>query len=165
MPQIKLEIRTEEIDEILGKTPNRIIRWGVSLIFLIVLILLIGSWFFKYPDFISSTIEITTTNPPADVKAKVSGKIDSIFVANNEIVKSSQILAIIETPANYEHIKLLSILLDSISTALNKKDSIRPPENLMNKPLNLGELQTSFSIFLSAYNSLANYLRLAYYSK
>lgn len=165
MPIDQINIRTEEIDEILGKTPNKIIRWGVSVIFMVVMLLLIGSWFFKYPDFISSTIEITTLNPPADVMAKANGKIDSIYVKNNETVNSNQILAIIETPANYEHIKLLSRLLDSLNLILIKEDTIKPLVRLMTNPLDLGELQTNSSVFLSAYNNLANYLHLAYYSK
>jgi len=66
MPIDQINIRNEEIDEILGKTPNKIIRWGVTVIFLIIIVLLTGSWFFKYPDFITSTIEITTLSPPAD---------------------------------------------------------------------------------------------------
>lgn len=165
MPIDQLNIRTEEIDEILGKTPNKIIRWGVSLIFSIVVILLIGSWFFKYPDFLSSTIEITTINPPANVIAKTNGKIDSIYVRNNETVNSNQILAIIENPANYEHIKILSKFLDSLDLVFIKKDTVNFQKRVNLETLDLGELQVNYSAYNTAYNNLANYLQLSYYNK
>lgn len=165
MPLDQLNIRTEEIDEILGKTPNKIIRWGVTVIFLIVIILLIGSWFFKYPDFIASTIEITTLNPPADVVSKATGKIDSIYVSNNELIKNNQVLAIIENPADYSDIKLLKSHLDSIGHNFINRDSIPVSSFFLQKEMELGELQPNFSLFVSAYSNLANYLQLDYYAK
>ena len=74
MPAPQIYIRTEEIDEILGKTPNSIIRWGVTVILVVVMVLLTGSWFFKYPDKVTGEIEITTRNPPAVVVSRSTGK-------------------------------------------------------------------------------------------
>ena len=48
-----IEIRSEEMDEILGKSPTWMLRRGVLLLFFIVLAILIGSWLFKYPDIIN----------------------------------------------------------------------------------------------------------------
>ncbi len=41
----KIEIRSEEVQEILGATPRWIIRAGISVILAVVVALLIGSWF------------------------------------------------------------------------------------------------------------------------
>ncbi|HES59568.1 MAG TPA: HlyD family secretion protein, partial [Caldithrix sp.] len=60
----KIEIRSDEVQEILGFIPHWIIRGGISVIFFIIILLFIGSWYFKYPDVISSNIIITTQNPP-----------------------------------------------------------------------------------------------------
>nr|NQU88864.1 HlyD family efflux transporter periplasmic adaptor subunit [Bacteroidota bacterium] len=165
MPLNQINIRTEEIDEILGKTPNKIIRWGVSVILVVVVVLLTGSWFFKYPDFINSTIEITTPNPPADVVAKATGKIDSIYVENNELVKTNRILAIIENPADYSDIKLLNSWLDSLGQNFIHKDSIHVSGFFLQKEMVLGELQSNFSFFISAYNNMSNYFQMGYYTK
>lgn len=165
MPLNKIEIRTEEIDEILGKTPNKIIRWGVTVIFLIVIVFLIGSWVFKYPDFIASTIEITTLNPPADVVSKAVGKIDSIYVTNNESIKSNQILATIENPTDYADFTYLISCMDSLGHNFGKLDSIYLSDLFLQENMELGELQTNFSIFASAYTSYNNYLKLGYYNK
>ncbi|OQX79310.1 MAG: hypothetical protein B6D61_03800 [Bacteroidetes bacterium 4484_249] len=120
MPLNKIEIRTEEIDEILGKTPNSIIRWGITVIFVIVVFLLIGSWFFKYPDFINSNIEITTTNPPAEIIAKTSGKLEYIFVTDNQYVSKGDILAVIQNPAQYNDIAKLISIMQQASTLVGK---------------------------------------------
>ncbi len=165
MPLDQLNIRTEEIDEILGKTPNKIIRWGVTVIFLIVVVFLIGSWFFKYPDFIASTIEITTLDPPADIVSKAVGKIDSIYVTNNESIKYNQILAIIENPANYGDVKYLVSSLDSLAYDFGNLDSVYVSDLFFQRNMELGELQSSFSLFVSAYTGFNNYLRLGYYEK
>jgi len=165
MPIDQINIRTQEIDEILGKTPNRIIRWGVSLIFLIVLILLIGSWFFRYPDFIKSTIEITTSNPPADIISRANGKIDTIYVLNSEKVKNNQIIAIIENPTKYSDFAQLAKNLESFEENLDNPDSSSFSAILGNKSLELGELQSDFSLFVSACKSFLNYQNLGFFDK
>ena len=80
-----IELRSEEIDEILGKAPNWIIRRGIMVIFFVLAILFVGSWFYKYPDVISTKVVITTENVPAILAAKSSGSISKIFVKENQI--------------------------------------------------------------------------------
>jgi len=164
MPLNKIEIRTEEIDEILGKTPNSMIRWGITVIFTIVVLILIGSWFFKYPDFIDSNIEITTTNPPADIIAKTNGKLEHIFVVDNGIVSIGDVLAVIENPAEYNDVHKLIVQL-SMQQASKLVDSVNTNKQLFNKNLNIGELQIHLSAFLSANSELQNFVKLHYYPK
>ncbi|RLD74451.1 MAG: HlyD family secretion protein, partial [Bacteroidetes bacterium] len=110
----KIEIRSDEVQEILGFIPHWIIRSGISVIFLIIILLLFGSWYFKYPDIISSSITITTENPPAALVAKTSGKVESVLVKDKQVVKEGQRIAIIENPANYKHVLNLNYILDSL---------------------------------------------------
>ena len=46
----RIEFRSEPVQEILGSVPSWIIRWGTSLFFVIIVLLLVGSWFFRYPE-------------------------------------------------------------------------------------------------------------------
>jgi len=165
MPINQLEIRIEEIDEILGKTPNKIIRWGVTVIFLVIIVLLIGSWFFKYPDKIVSSIEISTLNPPAVVVAKATGKITSLYVHNNEKVYMGQLIAIIENPADYKDVIQLNKITDSLDNLFTDKNALNISKRFQLHKMNLGELQQNFSIFVSAYNNLVNFLQLGYFNK
>ena len=48
-----IELRSEEVQEVMGQVPAWIVRWGITLLFLVVVALLVGSCFFKYPSFYS----------------------------------------------------------------------------------------------------------------
>ncbi|MEZ5196412.1 MAG: HlyD family efflux transporter periplasmic adaptor subunit [Bacteroidales bacterium] len=127
--------------------------------------ILIGSWFFKYPDFIDSNIEITTTNPPADIIAKANGKLVHIFISDNEFVSLGAVLAVIENPAEYTDVLKLSSQLEAFSHQSLKIDSVIISDGNMNEGLTLGELQVHFSRFLTAYSEFLNFRSLAIYKK
>jgi len=74
LPAPDFELRSEEVQDILTKVPNWMIRWGTFLIFGIILLLLFTSWFIRYPDVVTSEIIITTNTPPEKLVAKVNGK-------------------------------------------------------------------------------------------
>jgi len=160
----EIEFSSGEIDEVLGKPPNRIIRWGTSIILLVIIIVLVSSWFFKYPDTITSPIEIITLNPPANVIAKANGRIDSIYVKSNELVKEKQVLAIIENPAEYHSILLSLVLADSIKSLLMMPGTCIDFWDTKNNILQLGEFQTHFSAFMTSSNNLVNYIQLDYFA-
>ncbi len=143
----KIEIRSEEVQDILQRPPNWIIRWGITVLFFIVAVLIVGSYFYKYPEIIQSTIVINTENMPATVFAKSTGKIDEIFVKDKQIVEKSTALAIIENNAKYSDIQLLSSILDTIKLQLQNNDTIRCsiPDNLV-----LGEVLPNYITFLNA---------------
>lgn len=93
------EIHTEEVHDILSKPPSGIIRNGIMLIGIVVVLLLVGSWFVKYPDKVSATIAVSSSNVPASLVAKSSGKITHLFVTNNQLlakVKSLLLLKIMQ---------------------------------------------------------------------
>ncbi|RLD86800.1 MAG: hypothetical protein DRJ09_11395 [Bacteroidetes bacterium] len=166
MPINQINIRTEEIDEILGKTPNSIIRWGVTVILLVVLVLLVGSWFFKYPDKISGEIEISTQTPPAVVVAKATGKIDSLYVSNGQHVHRDDLLAVIDNPARINDVYRMKVISDSLISCFEKDTSLyNISVYVSGKKLKLGELQTHFTNFIAAYNNLAQFYRLSYFTK
>ena len=48
-----IEIKSEEVQEILSTIPPWIIRWGIGLIFFVILLMITGSYFFSYPDNLS----------------------------------------------------------------------------------------------------------------
>lgn len=55
-----LELRSEEVQEILTKVPHWMIRWGNILFLFLIIVLLTLSWFIKYPDIITSNTIVTT---------------------------------------------------------------------------------------------------------
>ena len=94
-----IELRSEEFQEVLSGIPPWILRWGITTVAIIVVILLIGSSIFKYPDTITSTITLTGSKPAANIVAKSSGKLQELFVKDNQLVQPGDYLAVIENPA------------------------------------------------------------------
>lgn len=74
----QIEIRSNDVQEILGIIPHWIIRFGISLIFSVIILLLIGSWFFKYPEVISLPINIKLNfnNNISNYKYKFYGELE-----------------------------------------------------------------------------------------
>ncbi len=160
-----IEIRSEEIEEILGKTPNWIIRRGITVVFSVIALLFIGSWFFKYPDIINSTIVITTENVPATIVAKTNGKITDIFIKDNQIVKKNEYLGIIENPANYIHVKEIKGKLDTLKSVMLDFDSVTDHQVNFKSVYSLGDLQTQYSTFRKNYEDYLQFLRMDYQHK
>jgi multidrug resistance efflux pump len=140
------ELRSEEVQEILTRVPNWLIRWGSLLILVILLILFFVSWLIKYPDIISTQIVITTNVPPQKLIAKSSGRIEEILVNDKVVVLKDTPLAIIENTANYADVFLLKSIVDTIN--INKFRF--PFEKLSN--VQLGDIENSFAVFQKEYS-------------
>ena len=137
----EIELRSEEVQEILTRVPHWMIRWGSVVVLLIVLSLFFVSWLVKYPDVITTQIVITTNTPPEKLVAKVSGKIEAILVVDKAAVYENTPLAVIENSANYKDVFLLKSMVDTIAIDKNKF----PFEKL--KMAQLGEVESYFAVF------------------
>lgn len=56
--QTEIELRSEEFQEIVSQSPRWLIRSGIFLVFGLLVLLLAGSYFYKYPDVIESKIVV-----------------------------------------------------------------------------------------------------------
>ncbi|MEW7290533.1 HlyD family secretion protein [Aquimarina sp. 2304DJ70-9] len=143
-----IQLRSEEVQEILTRIPNWMIRWGNLLILILVVLLLFLSWLIKYPDVIPAEAIITTQIPPQKEYAKVSGKIESILVEDGQIVPENSPLAILQSSANYKDIFLLKSVVDTIK--INNKSFTFPIDEL--PVLFLGDIETNFALFENSYS-------------
>ena len=142
-----IELRSEEVQEILTKVPHWMIRWGNLLFFCIIILLLLISWFVKYPDIIISEAIITTEIPPEKEYANVSGKLDVIFVSDNDKVMSNQPLAIIKNTATYNDILKLKQAIDTVK--VNNRSFSFPIDSF--PILFLGEVESTYALFENSY--------------
>ena len=141
----EIELRSEEVQDILTKIPYWIIRWGSLVVLIILLLLFLVSWMVKYPDIVTTEITITTQIPPEKLVAKTSGKIQAILIDDKAIVNEHTPLAVIENAANYEDVFLLKAITDTISLSNSKF----PFEKL--QAAQLGEIENSFALFQKEY--------------
>ena len=58
MADSKIELRSEKVRHIIGEIPSGIVRYGITIITIVILGLLAGAYFIPYPETISTRIEI-----------------------------------------------------------------------------------------------------------
>lgn len=143
--------RSEEVQEIMGRFPSWITRWGISLMTILFIGLLIGAGFFKYPDIIPAKVTISSANPPVQIIARNNLPIQSILVENNSSVVKNQILCILSNTANFEDVLVVTNIAKSIDTSIDLKEIAY---NVSSHPMNLGDLQNDYITILQA---LMNY--------
>jgi multidrug efflux pump subunit AcrA (membrane-fusion protein) len=154
----KIELHTEEVYEIMGHIPPWILRRGLIIILSIVIILCVGSFIFKYPDVITSSIVIISENPSATIVARTNGRIDVMFAQNGENVKQNRILAILENSANSNHVFDLKQKVEEFSSFFNS--SSNSVKANFPKDYSLGPIQSSFSNFQRHYLDYLNYFKV-----
>jgi len=140
----EIELRSEEVQEVMGQIPAWIVRWGITILFIVVLALLVGSYFFTYPDIVETEMTLTSREPVVEVVARSSGKISELYVSNGQEVKSGAPLAVIENTAKTDDVFRLKKLL-----ARYKEEPERLNYYLLQDMWLLGDIQ-------SAYMSLAS---------
>ena len=158
-----IEIRSDEVQEILGTPPRWIIRWGITIMLLVVAVLLGGSYYYKYPDRISARVTILSQNPPVQIVAKSEGKLDRLFVSNNQQVKPGDMLGIIENSANYNDAYRLLAQLDSIGNYFATPE--RFSEISFSENFSLGQYHSYLSSFVSQLRSYQAFLNFNPYNQ
>lgn len=152
-----IELRSEEVQEVMNKVPPGILRYGIGILATIVFVLLVGSAFFRYPETIQVEVTLTTLNPPAYIKSANSGRLEQLYTVNGQPVKKGDILVVMENVANTEDILQLRARLSGWQergSRLEQLDMIffyRIPK--------LGNVQGAYASCLSAWN---NYLQHAH---
>jgi len=137
-----IELRSESVQDILTRPPHWMIRWGNTIIFIILLMILLMSYFIKYPEFVPAPIIVTSQNPPEKLLSRTNSKIEKIFIKDHQEVKKGDVLMILQSTANYNDVLKLKKIVDSIS-----------PNQILNFPLSetskfkLGYLQSDYNSF------------------
>jgi len=157
-----IQLRSDEVQEILSRPPAWIVRWGTTLIVAIIVLLLTGSWLFKYPDVVHSSIVVTTENPPAPIVARANGNIEHLFVSDKEKVEKNQALAVIQNTANYRDVLKLESALEAFPS-----DSLK---DLINSDISrgnykLGQIQPIYATFLKKLEDYEHFLELNYHQQ
>ena len=154
----KIELLSDDVQEIIGQIPHWIIQWGITVIFSVVVLVVAGSFVFKYPDVISSTVVILSENPSTAIVARTSGKIDNLFIQNKNLVKHGEVLAILENAANYQHVLCLKSKLNEFVSFFNTLDDTKTFD--FSKEFSLGQIQSAFSGFHRQYEEYLSFLNV-----
>lgn len=147
MPKQDIELRSEEVQEILTRVPHWMIRWGNVVILIILLMIFLLAWIVKYPEIVTTDITITTLTPPEKLIARSSGRLQKILVNNQQIINKNTPLAVIENTANHEDVFYLKSITDTLK--INNVQFEFPFEKF--RGLQLGDIGAAFTVFEKDY--------------
>jgi HlyD family secretion protein len=132
-----IELRSEEVQEIITQMPGGLIRWGIGLIFFLFVVLLSISWFVKYPDVIKAKVVVTTDPAPINLVSRAVGKITLLKKAN-ETARKNDLIAHLQTNASLTDMNYLEAALTSYEANTNTTDLFIA----LDKNIKAGDLQS-----------------------
>lgn len=106
--------RSEDIEDLLGRPPSWLVKWGVVVLTGAIAFILFVSYLVKYPDTVSARVVILSKTPPIRINAKMNGRIEHLLVQNGQSVKSNQIIAVTENTAKYTSVYNLKSKLEAM---------------------------------------------------
>ncbi|MBO9673483.1 MAG: HlyD family efflux transporter periplasmic adaptor subunit [Sphingobacteriaceae bacterium] len=155
----EVQLRSEGVQDILSEPPHWMFRWGSVIILTILLMILLMSYFIKYPEFVPATIIVTSQNPPEKLEIRTDSRIEKILITDHQKVKKGQLLMVLQSTANYKDVLQLKQIIDSIST--NQLVSF-PVDKVSG--FKLGELQGDYNNFAKAFQDEKLFTRLKPYA-
>ncbi len=133
-------IRSEEVQDIMSRVPNRLISHGLSGIFLLILFGMFLSWFIKYPEIIRGKFILTTTVEPVKLVSQSSGVISKLYVKDGDFAEAGKVLAEIENPLSAGAANYLQNYLVKLEKAIERNaDELPLPDTML---VSLGDLQS-----------------------
>ena len=165
IPADKISLRSDRVQEIISRRPGFLTQWALLIFLLILLVLLAGTWLIHYPDIVQANASLTAANAPKEVVIRQEGKLVKLFALNDDTVIGGQTLAWIESTASHEEVMALSELLEKGNSLLIANET-KNVSCLFARPFrHLGELQSSYQQFITAWQQFNDYLVNGYYYK
>jgi multidrug resistance efflux pump len=146
-----IELRSQEVQELISNDPGWLVRKGISFFMIILLGVIAGAWFIRYPEIVNARMQLTSLNPPLPVFSRVEGKLIKLFATDTQRVKKNDVLGYIESTASHEEVIKLSGILDTLQRFLNTGQEERVPGYMETIFQNLGEMQPQFQTFAQSY--------------
>jgi multidrug resistance efflux pump len=139
-----VELRSEDVQEILGTPPHWLVRWGTAIVLTGFLLMVLAAWFIRYPDVVEAPVVITTAVPPVDVVARVEGRIDTLLVKDKAATKNGDLLAVLQSTARFRDVQELDVLVAEWQRGgLDELRSVEPPRSFL-----LGDIQIVYADFV-----------------
>jgi len=142
----------DDMHDIMTAVPSWLLRWGITLFFVVLIMVVSIAAIIKYPDVVKTSLKIVSSDVAKPVVPKVTGKLVKLLVNNNDKVRGGQPLGFIESTADHQKVLVLIERLNRLKTnmALNQTD-----QSFFNNSFygELGELQPAYQAFTTAYIS------------
>ncbi len=109
-----LELRSEEVQELLGTPPPWLIRWGLLFVLVLLIVVVWLLYWLPYPETVDTTIRIKREIPAEEVIAPEGGTISNVLVTSEDTVEAGQTLVVFESLAEFSDVHYLDDLLSQV---------------------------------------------------
>lgn len=160
-----IDVRSAEVQEIIGRPPHGLVRWGITAFFGVLALVLLSAWVIEYPEVIKTPLRLTAIHAPKTLESKINGKLVKLTYGNNTDVRQGQVLAWLESTASHRQVLALSAKTDSMRRWL-RRDNFQQIKNAQLAGFSdLGGLQTNFQSFEQSRREFISFLEGGYYRK
>lgn len=145
--EIKIELKSEVLNEVLSTPPSWLTRSGNTLFFLVIVLILSLSYVISYPDELQGDVTIFNNRPPIEFQNAIYGKLVSLQVHDHQEVKKNQIVAQFNNAVNPKEINIMKLYLNELSNTSELK-KIDIPISL--QAIHVGGLQQNWNGLLAS---------------
>jgi len=154
--------RSEEVQEIIGRAPGWIVRTGTVVVAGVLFAFLLGAWFIKYPDLADAPVTFSSTTPPVQLAANISGRLRTLYVHDGDFIQANQVVGIMENAAVPRDVFYLSKVAGSIDTTLSIDYTLS--HIILPTTIQVGDIQADYTILYQAIMSYKFFIKNNNYS-
>ena len=135
---------SEEVQAIIDRMPTQWVKWFALCVGSLIGIVILLSFWIKYPDTVEGEVSVTATKAPVRLVANNSGRMQ-LLVKNRQSVKKNEVIAFIESGADYHHVLQVEALLFNLYA--DHEANYPLPDSLL-----LGDVSTAYNSFYISYH-------------
>lgn len=143
-----IDLRSKAFQEVLGEPPSWLLRWGISAIFIAFIALFMVGYFLKYPETVTASIRLETSNPPVDITAMISGSVKPNY-KEQVTVERNAVLSQVKNINSGNAAQILA--LDTMLMQYNKRGFVSMPDFKKMDKWDLGPVKGDYLKFYQAF--------------
>lgn len=145
-----------EIRDLIGNPPGWLLHSGITMIVIVTSIILVGSYYFKYPDKLVGQGILTSNTPPIEIISRTNGYIEKIVFKEGEKVNKGDIIVHVNNTTDQAQLAQLQQWIDSYDNIEDTKEFLN--FDFLNN-LQLGNIQGEYANLQLKYNELIQTLK------
>lgn len=142
----EIELKSEQMNEMLSHPPAWITRAGNGVFLLVLGVVIFLSWFISYPDEVNGEIIVTTSNPPIELSNQSYIQLKGLCVRENQEIRTGDLIAQFDIQADAKDMEEAKNYLGQVDIFQTKLVSEIPE---FRKKLHLGTYQEQWVTLLS----------------
>jgi hypothetical protein len=147
--------KTEELGDIISKIPDNVYLLLITIVSCLMITLFTFAWLIKFPETVTSRIQITSLNPPVDLISNQTGKITIFLDLPKQKINKGDVIAIFQDIGELNIVDSLLAIITNLDS--NKDYSLLLDEFSNFSHLSIGTIKGSLLNTIEALNFLNDF--------